>query len=287
MNTLKTGFLLVVLTVVLVSVGWLIGQTVGLVIAFGLALAMNGFAYWFSDKLALRAAGAQEISPLEGKELHEYADRLAQLYNVPKPRVYLSQDPAPNAFATGRNPKHAAICVNVGLLRLLDRRQVFAVLAHEFAHVGNRDILISSVAAVLAGAITFIANIASFGLWFGGGDDDEGNPLGFIGVLAAIILAPLAAIVIQLAISRSRELQADRTAAQRTGDPLALASALQALQRGNEAVPSPSAQPAYAHLYITNPLQGGGLRGLFSTHPPIEERVRRLQEMAQRGPALA
>jgi heat shock protein HtpX len=286
MNTLKTGFLLALLTVVLVSVGWLIGRTAGLVIAFVLALVLNGVAYWFSDKMALRAAGAQEVSPLEGKELHEYADRLAQLYNVPKPRVYLSPDPSPNAFATGRNPHHAAICVNAGLLRLLDRRQVFAVLAHEFAHVGNRDILISSVAAVLAGAITFVANIASFGLWFGGGDDDEGNPLGFIGVLAAIILAPLAALLIQLAISRSRELQADRTAAQRTGDPLALASALQALERGNQAVPS-AAQPAYAHLYITNPLHGGGLGSLFSTHPPIEERVRRLQEMAQRGPALA
>jgi heat shock protein HtpX len=247
---------------------------------------MNGVAYWFSDKMALRAAGAQEVSPLEGKELHEYADRLAQMYNVPKPRVYMSPDPSPNAFATGRNPRHAAICVNQGLLRLLDRRQVFAVLAHEFAHVGNRDILISSVAAVLAGAVTFLANIASFGMWFGGGDDDN-NPLGFIGVLAAVILAPVAAILIQLAISRSRELQADRTAAQLTGDPLALASALQALDRGNQAVPSPSAQPAFAHLYITNPLRGGGMRSLFSTHPPIEERIRRLEEMAQRGPALA
>src|SRR5919201_4439574 len=193
MNTIKTAFWMTLLTVILVLLGRLFFGTGGMVVFLLLAVLMNGFAYFFSDKVAIAAAQAVEVSPAEAPMLHRLADRLAQQYNVPKPRVYLSPDPSPNAFATGRNPEHAAICVNAGLLRLLDRRQVFAVLAHEFAHVGNRDILISSVAAVLAGAITFVANIASFGLWFGGGDDDEGNPLGFIGVLAAIILAPLAA----------------------------------------------------------------------------------------------
>jgi heat shock protein HtpX len=284
MNGLKTTFLMVLLTVLLVAVGYLVGRGAGMVIAFGIALVMNGVAYWFSDRMALGAARAQEVTAFEAPGLHALADRLAVAYQVPKPRVYISPDPSPNAFATGRNPAHAAICVNQGLLQMLDERQLYGVLAHEFAHVANRDILISSVAAVMAGAITFLANMAQWSLFFGGGRDDEegGSPLGAIGAILSIFLAPIAALLVQMAISRSRELAADRTAAVKTGDPLALASALRALQQGSQMMPSPLARPAYAHLYITNPLSGEGLASLFSTHPPMDERIRRLEEMAIR-----
>ena len=213
--------------------------------------------------------------------LHALADRLAAQYNVPKPRVYVSPDPSPNAFATGRNPHHASICVNQGLLQILDQEEVYGVLAHEFAHVRNRDILISSVVAVLAGAITLLAQIGQFGLFFGGGRDEEDqNPLGIIGVLLFVILGPLAALLIQLAISRSREYEADHTGAEVSHDPHALANALRKLQRATQVVPSQTAQPAFAHLYLVNPLSGQSLAGLFSTHPPLEERIRRLEEMA-------
>jgi heat shock protein HtpX len=287
MNSLKTTFLMALLTVLLVAVGYGVARGPGMVVAFGLAVVMNGVAYWFSDRMALAAARAREVSAQEVPMLHSLADRLAQAYDVPKPRVYVSPDPSPNAFATGRNPRHAAICVNQGLLQLLDERQLYGVLAHEFAHVGNRDILISSVAAVMAGAITLLANMAQWSLFFGGGDDEEGGggPLGIVAILLSVILAPIAALLIQMAISRSREFEADRTAAVKTGDPLALASALRSLQRGTQAVPSPIAQPAFAHLYISNPLGGRSMAGLFSTHPPMEERIRRLEEMAIRGPA--
>jgi heat shock protein HtpX len=284
MNAVKTTFLMVLLTILLVVAGRLLGGVTGMILAFILALGMNGFAYWFSDKMALAAAQAKEVTAAEAPQLHALADRLAQAYNVPKPRVYISPDPSPNAFATGRNPQHAAICVNQGLLELLDERQLFGVLAHEFAHVGNRDILISSVAAVMAGAITMLAQAA---MWFGGGRNDEegGGALGAVGTLLLVILGPLAASLIQLAISRSREYEADRTGASKTGDPLALASALRALERGTEAIPAEDAQPAFAHLYIANPLRGNGLTNLFSTHPPMEERIRRLEQMAIQGPA--
>jgi heat shock protein HtpX len=217
--------------------------------------------------------------------LHRIADRLAVQYGVPKPRVYVSPDPTPNAFATGRNPKHAAIAVNQGLLRILDERELYAVLAHEFGHVHNRDILISSVVAVLAGAITMIANLAQWTMWMGGSDRDSrgSNPLGLIGLLLTIILAPLAATLVQLAVSRSREYEADATGARVSGDPLALASALRKLESIDRVNPSPVAQPAFAHLYIVNPLAGGGFSSLFSTHPPVEERIRRLEAMAGRA----
>ena len=215
--------------------------------------------------------------------LFRLADRLALQCGVPRPRVYVSPDPSPNAFATGRNPSHAAICVNDGLLRILDEEELYGVLAHEFGHVRNRDILISSVVAVLAGTITLIANVAQWVLMFGGyggRDDRQQGAGGAIVGLVMIIVAPIAALLIQLAISRSREYQADRTGAEVSGDPLALASALRKLERATQAIPSQTAQPAFAHLYIVNPLSGGTLAGLFSTHPPIEERIRRLEEMA-------
>jgi len=283
MNQLKTAFLVVALTVLLVLVGDLWQGTGGMIVFLGIALVMNGVAYWFSDRIALASAQAHEVSPAEAPMLFRLADRLALQYGVPRPRVYVSPDPSPNAFATGRNPSHAAICVNDGLLRILDEEELYGVLAHEFGHVRNRDILISSVVAVLAGTITLIANVAQWGLMFGGyggRDDRQQGAGGAIVGLLMIIVAPIAALLIQLAISRSREYQADRTGAEVSGDPLALASALRKLERASQAIPSQTAQPAFAHLYIVNPLSGGTFAGLFSTHPPIEERIRRLEEMA-------
>jgi heat shock protein HtpX len=281
MNQLKTALLLVALTVLLVLVGRIWG-TGGMTVALVFAIVMNGVAYWFSDRIALAAARAQEVSPADAPMLFRLADRLAVQYGVPRPRVYVSPDPSPNAFATGRSPSHAAICVNQGLLQILDEEELYGVLAHEFGHVRNRDILISSVVAVLAGTITLIANMAQWGLMFGGyggRDDRQQGAGGALFGLLMIILAPIAALLIQLAVSRSREYQADRTGAEVSGDPLALASALRKLERATQVIPSQTAQPAFAHLYIVNPLSGGWA-GLFSTHPPIEERIRRLEEMA-------
>ena len=283
MNTLKTAFWMTLLTVLLVLLGGAFFKTGGMIVFLLIAVAMNGFAYFFSDRMAIAAAQAQEVSPEQAPMLHRLADRLAQQYGVPKPRVYVSPDPSPNAFATGRNPNHAAICVNQGLLQVLDEEELYGVLAHEFAHVRNRDILISSVVAVLAGAITLIANVLQWGMWFGGSREERDNPFGIVGVLAAVILAPLAATLIQLAVSRSREYQVDATGAHVSHDPLALASALRKLQRGAEVRPSPVAQPAFAHLYIVNPLSGQTFAGLFSTHPPLEQRIARLEAMAREG----
>lgn len=283
MNQLKTAVLLVALTVLLVLAGRVLLGPSGTYYALALAVVLNGAAYWFSDRIALAAAQAREVLPAEAPMLYRLADRLAVQYGVPRPRVYVSPDPSPNAFATGRSPSHAAICVNEGLLRILDEEELYGVLAHEFGHVRNRDILISSVVAVLAGAITLIANIAQWGLLFGGyggRDERDQGAGGAIAGLLLIILAPIAALLIQLAVSRSREYQADRTGAEVSGDPLALASALRKLQRATEVVPSQTAQPVFAHLYIVNPLSGQFLSGLFSTHPPVEERIRRLEAMA-------
>jgi heat shock protein HtpX len=282
MNQLKTAFWMVLMTVLLVLIGRIWG-TGGMVIALVFAVVMNGAAYWFSDKMALSAAQAQEVGPADAPMLHRLADRLAIQYHVPKPRVYVSPDPSPNAFATGRNPSHAAICVNEGLLRILDEEELYGVLAHEFAHVRNRDILISSVVAVMAGAITLLANIAQWGLMFGGfggRDERDQGAGGLVAGLLMIILAPIAATLIQLAVSRSREYEADHTGAEVSGDPMALASALRKLERATQVVPAQTAEPAFAHLYIVNPLKGQTLAGLFSTHPPLEERIRRLEEMA-------
>jgi heat shock protein HtpX len=283
MNQLKTAFWMVALTVLLVLIGRFFFGATGTIVFLGLAIVMNGVAYWFSDRLALAAAQAQEVGPAEAPMLHRLADRLAVQYHVPKPKVYLSPDPSPNAFATGRNPSHAAISVNQGLLRILDEEELYGVLAHEFAHVRNRDILISSVVAVMAGAITMIANIAQWGLLFGGygGRDERDQGAGGLLVgLLMIILGPIAAALIQLAVSRSREYEADHTGAEISGDPMALASALRKLERATEVVPAQTATPAFAHLYIVNPLKGQTLAGLFSTHPPLEERIRRLEAMA-------
>ncbi len=284
MNQLKTAFWMVALTVLLVLVGRVLAGTAGMYLALALAVVINGAAYWFSDRIALAAAQAQEVGPDDAPMLHRLADRLAIQYQVPKPRVYVSPDPSPNAFATGRNPSHAAICVNQGLFRILDEEELYGVLAHEFAHVRNRDILISSVVAVLAGTIMLIANVAQWGLMFGGvgGRDDRDRGAGGLVVgLLMIVVAPFAAALIQLAVSRAREFEADHTGAEVSGDPLALASALRKLSRATQVIPAQTGQPAFAHLYIVNPLAGQSLTGtLFSTHPPLEERITRLEAMA-------
>lgn len=282
-NQAKTAALLSLLTLLLILLGKALFGISGMWLFLAIGVLLNGASYWFSDRIALAAAGSEEVSPSQAPALHRLADRLAAQYGVPKPRVFVSADPSPNAFATGRNPRHAAICVNAGLLRILDEDELYGVLAHEYGHVGNRDILISSVVAVVAGAITVLANIAQWGLLFGGRADDEEGEGGGFGALLMVILAPIAALLIQLAISRAREYEADRTGAAITGRPLALASALRKLQLVNEQIPTHTQRPAFAHLYIVNPLSGRGLAGLFSTHPPLDERVRRLQQMAGAG----
>jgi heat shock protein HtpX len=285
LNNIKTAFWMALLTIILVVAGRVVAGDAGMLITFGLAVVLNGVAYWFSDRIALGMARAQEVSQAEAPRLHAIVDQLALRYGIPKPRVYVSPDPTPNAFATGRNPRHAAVVVNQGLLELLNDRELAGVLAHELGHVNNRDILISSVVAVLAGAITLIANLAQWSLWFGGSgrDDRNGSPFGLIAVLLTALLAPLAATLVQLAVSRSREYEADATGAHISGDPHALASALSKLDQVTRRVASPVAQPAFAHLYIVNPLSGGTLASLFSTHPPVEERIRRLEAMAAGG----
>jgi len=281
MNTVKTAVLLAAITGLFLPLGFLLGGPTGIVVAFVFAGAMNFFAYWSSDKLALRMANAKEVTPEEAPQLHRVVEQVAALANEPKPRVYIIESATPNAFATGRNPQHAAVAATTGILNLLDERELRGVLGHELGHVKNRDILTSSIVATLAGAISMIAWMS---LWFGGafGSRDRNNPYGGLIALAAVLLAPIAATMIQLGISRAREYQADETGAHLTHDPEALASALEKLERGVQArpmEPSPMAQST-AHLYIVNPFRGGGVSNLFSTHPPIEERIRRLHAMA-------
>jgi len=278
-NTLKTTVLLAVLAGLLVTIGAALGGATGAVIAFIVAAALNVSAYWFSGEVALRMAGAHEVSPEEAPELHRLVAELATYAHLPTPRVAIIDSASPNAFASGRDAQHAVVAVTTGILDLLTRDELAGVLAHELAHVRNRDILVSSVAATLAGAVTLLANVAQWSLLLGGGgrssDEDHGSGLGG---LLAVVLAPLAASVIQLAVSRSREYGADATGAVIHGQPESLARALEKLELGSHARPL-AVNPATAHLFVVNPLSGGGLSGLFSTHPPVEERIRRLREM--------
>lgn len=278
-NWLKTGVLLAGMTALIMVVGQLLGGATGLMIAGVFAVFSNFVAFWFSDKLALAVHRAQPLDRSQAAWIYESVERLTRRAGMPMPRLYLVPSHTPNAFATGRSPSKAAVAVTTGLLQLLDRREVEGVLAHELAHVQNRDTLISTIAATIAGAISGIASMMQWALIFGmgRGDDDEG-PAGLIGTLALIILAPVAATVLQLAISRSREYGADETGAAMCGDPHALADALEKLQRGVQYVPD-DAHPAHASLYIVNPLSGGGMMKLFSTHPPLEERIKRLRSM--------
>jgi heat shock protein HtpX len=274
-NYLKTTLLLAGLSGLLLLIGSQFG-TGGLTIALILAVVMNGVAYFYSDKIAIRAAGAVPVSEAEFPELYRIVRGLADRTGMPMPRLYVSPSPQPNAFATGRNPENAAVAVTQGILPILDRRELEGVLAHELSHVQNRDILISSVAATIGAVITWVAQLAFF---FGGSDDDEGgNP--FAGLLM-LILAPIAALLIQMAISRSREFGADSTGARLTADPMALASALRKIEAYARGTPPATTNPSTAHLFISNPFKGGaGVANLFSTHPSTAERVERLERMA-------
>jgi len=279
MNTTKTVVLMVGLSILLVLVGGALGGRQGTMFAFVLSILINGVSYWFSDKIVLKMYGARQVTEAEAPMLYSVTQELAVRMNTPMPKVYIIPSDAPNAFATGRNPEHAAVAATEGILKLLTRDELTAVMAHELSHVHNRDILISSMAAAVAGTITMLASIARWGFIFGGGgrrDDRDGSP---IAAIAMMILAPIAAALIQMAISRSREYQADATGAHLCGNPLWLASALKKLEAGSQRVPM-NATPTTAHLFIVNPLHGGGLSSLFSTHPPMAQRIARLEEMA-------
>jgi heat shock protein HtpX len=280
-NTIKSVLLLGTLTGLLLLMGQVLGGNSGMVLAFGLAVAMNFSAYWFSDQIALRMAGAREVTPEEAPRLHSIVEELAYRAGLPKPRVAVVESPSPNAFATGRDANHALVAVTTGILQILNRNELLAVLGHELGHVKNKDILVTSIAATIAGAITMVAHMLQFAAFFGGfgGRNSDGEGTNPIAALAMIVLAPIAAMLIQMAVSRSREYGADVTGAQIVGDPMALASALEKLETWSKRVPL-DVNPAAASLFIVNPLRGQFVANLFSTHPPIEERIKRLRQMA-------
>lgn len=283
-NLFKTTFLLGALTLLLVFVGRLLGGEQGMIMAFVLACVMNFVSYWFSDKIVLSAYRAQPLSESEAPEIHQIVRELAAEAHIPVPRIYMIPSPTPNAFATGRNPKHAAVAVTQGIFELLNYEELKGVLAHELSHVTNRDILVSSVAATLAGAISMLASMARWSLMFGGSSsrrDDERGSSNPIAILLVAILMPLAASLIQLAVSRSREYGADETGGHLCGNPLYLASALRKLESASKKIPMRQANPSTAHLFIVNPLTGRDFAALFSTHPPLEDRIARLEKMAR------
>jgi heat shock protein HtpX len=283
MNFVKTGALLMALNVLLVTAGGWLGGPEGVIIALGLALFMNIGSYWFSDKIVLRMYRAQPITPQDDPEYHRMVERLCQRAGLPMPKLYIIPDPTPNAFATGRNPKNSAVAVNQGLLRLLSAEEVEGVVAHELAHIRNRDTLISAVAATIAGAITMLAHMAYYGALFagmGGRGDDRGGTSNLVGALAMMIIGPMAAMIIQMAISRTREYAADRAGAEICGRPLALADALRKLEQSVQVQPM-NAEPSTAHMFIVNPLKGQNFASLFRTHPSTSDRIARLEAMAQ------
>lgn len=265
------------LTSLVVLAGSALGGRSGMVMAFGFALIMNGVSYWFSDKIVIKMTGAKPVAPADNPQLYDLVKRLAATAQLPMPKLYLAPSPQPNAFATGRSPEHSAVAVTQGLLAILNHEELAGVISHELAHIKNRDILIGSLAAVMAGVITMLAEWARWALIFGGSSDDE-EGLGGLAALPAIILAPLAAVLIQMAISRSREYLADSTGAGIAGSSQGLAQALLKLEEGAHLVPM-NVSPAASHMFIVNPLSGRRLISLFSTHPPIEERVKRLIEI--------
>ena len=283
-NTLKTTFFLAALSVLFIFIGSVVGGQNGATMALVVAGVMNIGAYWFSDRIVLAMYRAKQVTEKESPELFSVVRELTMRAGLPMPKVYIMDNPAPNAFATGRNPEHSAVAVTTGILSLLSRDELAGVVAHELAHIKNRDILISTVASTIAGAISYISHIASWGLMFGGGrrDSEDRSPLGSVVAIAVMILAPIAAMLIQMAISRSREYRADESGAAICGNPLSLAGALKKLDAGSRRIPMNNANPATAHMFIVSPLTGGGMLSLFSTHPPIEERISRLEAIAGR-----
>ena len=284
MNQFKTFLLMLVMTVIFVLVGSAIGGKSGALIALVMAGGMNFFSYWFSDKLVLRMYGAREVTQGEAPGLYQIVGELVNKASIPMPKVYIMENDAPNAFATGRNPEHAAVAVTSGIMRILSKEELMGVIAHELSHIRHRDILISTLAATMAGAITWLAHMAQWGAMFGGGrssDDDDRGGGNFLFTLVFSIVASIAAMLIQMAISRSREYLADEGGAH-LSNPLYLARALGKLETASQRVPM-EASPSTAHMFIVNPLTGGGVLSLFSTHPPIEERIARLEEMARTG----
>lgn len=279
MNWTKTALLLAVMTGLFVAVGGMLGGGTGMVVAFLVAIAMNAFAYWNSDKMVLRMYGAREIDGRQDPELFGLVGELARRAQIPMPKVYVIENEQPNAFATGRNPEHGAVAVTTGLRQRLSVEELAGVLAHELAHIKNRDTLIMTVTATIAGAISMLANFAMF---FGSSSDSRNNPLGIVGTIALMILAPLAAGMVQMAISRAREYEADRVGAEIAGQPLWLASALERIHSSAARVVNVDAErnPATAHMFIINPLAGRGMDSLFSTHPSTADRIARLQDMA-------
>jgi heat shock protein HtpX len=279
LNTVRTTLLLAALTAIFMAVGYLIGGQSGMMIALGVAVVTNLFSYWNADKLVLRMQQAEEVGPDQAPDLHAMIRDLATRAGLPMPKVYLIHSDQPNAFATGRNPENAAVAVSTGLLNTLSPREVAAVVSHELAHVKHRDTLTMTIAATIAGAISMLAQ---FGFFFGGSNGRNNSPLGGFGMLAAIIVAPLAAMLVQMAVSRTREYEADRGGAQISGDPLALASALEKISATAHRRPNYAAErnPAMAHMYIINPLSGARMDNLFSTHPDTENRIAALQRLA-------
>lgn len=280
MNTFRTGLLLAALTGLFMAVGYLIGREQGMIIAFLVAAATNLFAYWNSDKMVLRMYGARQVDRNTAPEYYGMVEELAQRAGLPMPKVFIMDNPQPNAFATGRNPQNAAVAATTGLLKLLTPDEVAGVMAHELAHIKHRDTLVMTMTATIAGAISMLAN---FGLMFGGGNN-RNNPLGAIGTILMVILAPLGAMLVQMAISRTREYEADREGAEISGKPLSLASALQKIAGAAQRIPNMPAErnPASAHLFIVNPLSGARMDNLFSTHPNVENRIAQLDDIAAR-----
>lgn len=275
----RTALLIAGLTALFLAVGFMIGGEQGMLIALAFALAMNLFAYWNADKIVLRMYNARPIGREDAPGFYGIVEQLAHRAGLPMPKVYIIEEDQPNAFATGRNPDHAAVAATTGLLRLLNHEEIAGVMAHELGHVRNRDTLIMTITATIAGALGMLAN---FALFFGGGRDERSNPLGIVGTILLMILAPLAAMLVQMLISRTREYEADRAGAEISGQPLWLASALAKLDHAARAIDNPAAEgnPATAHLFIVNPLHGGAVDNLFSTHPSVENRIRRLRDMA-------
>ena len=278
MNAVKTVFLMTLMMVLFLFIGYQLGGNTGMTIALVFSLVMNFGSYWFSDKIVLKMYRAKEVNRESAPKFYDMIEGLAQKANIPMPKVYIINDPTPNAFATGRNPQHSAVAATTGILQGLSNDELAGVMAHEIAHVKHRDTLISTIAATLVGSISYIAQMAGWIFMFGRSDDREG---GGIGGLVLMILSPILAMLIQMAISRSREFGADKGGAEITGNPMGLASALQKIARGNQVKPVNHSNPTTAHMFIINPLRGGGISKLFSTHPPTEERIKRLEAMVR------